>query len=82
MTNVNLTWKSSDFYLCAICIANGAALISVEKDSGKFATFILNISPIEAKKIVSRHWARELIIPTRNLIEAINELKTRLHSGV
>lgn len=81
MKNVK-TWQSHDFYLCAICIAFGASLISLEKGNDRFVTFTLGISPDEAEKVISMHWSRELKLPTRNLIEAINELKTRLHSGV
>jgi len=75
-------WKSNDFYLCAICIASGASLICLERGGSKFVTFVLNISPREAEKIISNHWDRKLKVPTRDLIEAINELRTRLHSGV
>lgn len=76
------TFKSNDFYTCAVCVACGAKLLSIEKTSHDFVNFVLNITPQEAQKIIKDHWNRELNIPTRDLVEAINELKTRLHSGV
>jgi len=82
MNMKNLQYKSNDFYLCAICIASGASLISLERGQNKFVTFTLNISPEKAEGIITRHWNRELKVPTRDLVEAINELKTRLYSGV
>lgn len=75
-------FKSRDFYLCAICVASGARLVSVERGDAKFVNFVLDISVEKAEKIITSHWSRKLKIPTRDLIEAINELKTRLHSGV
>jgi hypothetical protein len=74
--------KYKDFYLTAICIANGAKLLGLEKTSDKYVNFVLNISPKEIEEIISKHWNRELQIPTRDVIEAINQLKTRLHSNV
>jgi len=75
-------FKSNDFYLCAVCIASGASLVSLKRGEGRIATFVLNISSEKAEKIITKHWNRELIVPTRNVVEAINELKTRLYSGV
>ena len=78
----DLNFKNRDFYTTAVCIASGAKLIGLERNSNDFASFILNISPKEGEQIIAKHWSRELKIPSRDLIEAINELKTRLHSGV
>lgn len=75
-------WKSNDFYLSAICIASGAILEHLERKEKNYVTFVLNISQTEAEKIIQSHWKRTLRIPTRDVVEAINELKTRLHSGV
>jgi len=35
-----------------------------------------------ASQIIQKHWNRENKIPSRDLIEAINELKTRIYSGI
>lgn len=75
-------FKSNDFYLCAVCIASGASLVELKKENNKYFIFTINISSHEAEKLITRHWNRELKLPTRDLIEAINQLKTRLHSGV
>lgn len=74
--------RSKDFYLSAICIASGATLERLERKDKDFVTFVLNISQDKAEKIIQAHWNRTLRIATRDVIEAINELKTRLHSGV
>ena len=75
-------WKSKDFYLSSIVRASGGSLVSLQNSGQNFTVFVFDISPNQAEKIISLHWKRELKIPTRDLIEAINELRTRLKSGV
>lgn len=75
-------YRSHDFYLVAICVASGASIFSVDRKDHEFVSFTLDIPESEAREIIKRHWNRELKVPTRDLVEAINELKTRLHSGV
>lgn len=79
--NVNSFWGTRDFYLGSVVLASGAPLVKLERGNKNFVTFIFKISPEEAEGIISRHWSRKVSLPTRDLIEAINELKTRLHSG-
>lgn len=74
-------YKSQDFYLTAICIGAGLNLVRLDRENGKFITFVLNDPNNEAPKIISKHWSREFKIPSRDIIEAINELKTRMYSG-
>lgn len=81
MENGNL-FTSKDFYLSAVILATGKNLIKVDRHSEKFAVFVIDISQVKAQKIIESHWKRELLLPTRDLIEAIHELKTRLHVAV
>jgi hypothetical protein len=73
-------WKSKDFYLSCVVRASGAPLIRLEEGNHNFMVFVLGIDPGKAEKIISLHWSRELKIPTRDLVESINELRTRLKS--
>lgn len=75
-------FKSNDFYLCACVLACGIRLKRVERGEGKFMDFVFDDPECKAEQIIADHWDRRLKIPTRQLIEAIHELKTRLHSGV
>lgn len=80
---VNLKkWKSKDFYLSCIVRASGASLINLENSDHNFKIFVFDISPDKAERIISLHWGRKLKIPTKDLIEAINELRSRLKNGV
>lgn len=75
-------WKSHDFYLCAVCLASGASLVSVKKTDSGFSVFTLDISPEQANQIITNHWNRKLKLPTKDVLEAVHQLKTRLYSGV
>ncbi len=77
-----MSWKSKDFYLSSVVRASGALLIDLETGNHDFVFFVFDISPKKAEVIITSHWNRELKIPTRDLIEAINELKTRIYSNV
>lgn len=83
MENVNsLLWRSKDFYLSSIVRAAGTSLIGIEKSGERYVFFVFEITPEKAEKIISEHWSRTLRIPTRDVIEAINELRTRLKNGI
>ena len=73
-------FKTRDFYISACILASGVTLLRLTKETEKFAFFVFNISPIKAEQIIQEHWDRKLMLPTRNLIEAIHELKTRIHA--
>jgi hypothetical protein len=75
-------FKSNDFYLCACVLASGVRLKRVDWNGGKIATFVFDDPTGQAENTISSHWDRRLALPTRDLIEAIHELKTRIHSGV
>jgi len=74
-------FRSKDFYLSACILASGITLLRLEQDSPKVYFFVFNITPNRANEIIGKHWDRTLFLPTRNIIEAISELKTRLHNG-
>lgn len=85
MSNVNvnqLGWHSKDFYLSCIIRASGFNLIELKKGTGDFSVFVFDVTPEKAEQIISLHWSRQLALPTKDLIEAINELRSRLKSGV
>lgn len=79
MQNVD-KWKSKDFYLSCIIRASGASLLCLESTEYNFVLFVFDITPEKAGKIISLHWSRELKLSTRDIVEAINELRTRLKS--
>jgi hypothetical protein len=73
--------KLSDFYQAVILKTMGFPLIRLEKGSGKFVTFVFDDPNFEAEQALGDYWDRKTTIVARDLIENINELKTRIHSG-
>ncbi len=74
-------FKSHDFYLSSCLVAAKLPLKRLEKGEGKLVIFVFDDPKHQAEQLISSHWNRTLCLPTRDLIEAINELKTRLYSG-
>jgi len=75
-------FKSKDFYTCCCLLASGFTLKAIEPTSGKFATFVFEDPEQRAEELIKKHWDGELKLPTKDFVAAINELKTRLNSGV
>lgn len=75
-------YRSNDFYLCACILASGMPIKRIERGTGKFMVFVFDDPMHKAEKIITQHWNRKLIISTRTIVDAIRELKTRVHSEI
>lgn len=75
-------YRTKDFYLSAVCMAAGCKLESLERQKDDFVEFVFEDSPEKCIGIIANHWAGRLKVNSRKLIEAISELKTRIHSNV
>jgi len=73
-------YESRDFYLSVCLLASGCKLIDVVRNGTKTCTFVFQVSPEKAKEIIRKHWNLELLLPSRSLVESINELKTRIYN--
>ena len=77
-----MKYTSKDFYLSACIRASGANLIRLEPLDYKTYLFHFDIPTSQANYLIEQHWNGKLVLPTKAVIDAINELKTRLHQGV
>lgn len=75
-------FKTQDFYISVVLKTLGFPLLRLERQSGNFATFVFDDQKINAKETISQYWNREITCNARDLIENINELKTRIHSNM
>ena len=75
-------WSSNDFYLSAVCISSGCKLSHLERQKGDFTNFVFKESPEKCHEIIAAYWADELNLSPKKVIDSINILKTRLHSGI
>lgn len=73
---------TKDFYLTAVCMASGCKLIRLKRNSNDLVDFILKEPADICIPIITEHWAGSLKVSSKKIIEAINELKTRIHSNV
>lgn len=72
----------NDFYQSVVLKTLGLPLIRLERKSGHFVTFVFSDPKNQAEDLLRRYWNREIKVIARDLIENINEFKTRLYSGV
>lgn len=80
----NITeFKSHDFYQAVILKTVGFPLLRLEKQQGqRFFTFVFDDPDYQAETTIEMYWNHQIKVDARELIENINELKTRIHSGV
>ncbi len=77
----NQEFKNHDLYISSVLLASGLPLKRLERND-RIMVFVFSDSDSKAQEIISNHWNRNNKIPSRDLVEAINELKTRIHSGI
>ena len=77
-----MEYKNTDFYLSTCLLASGIPLLRLERQDTKTFIFVFETTEEKANEVIQNHWSKQLILPTKTLIDAINELKTRLHNGV
>lgn len=75
----NQTKSLADFYQAVILLANHYRLDRVERGQGKFCTFVFSDPEGTAQDTIDQHWRRELMVVSRDLIDAIVELKTKIY---
>jgi hypothetical protein len=74
------TFQTKDFYISCCLLSAGLELIKLKRGDNKFTTFIFADPENKANQIISDHWQRKLVLPSKDIISAISELKTRLYS--
>jgi len=75
------TFNTKDFYIGCCLLAAGFNLLKLEPGNGKFVTFVFSDPKGNAEKTIADHWQRNLVLPTKDVISAIVELKTRIYSN-
>jgi hypothetical protein len=77
---IEMKYETRDFFLSACILASGTEILEVRRQEDKSCIFVFNISPESAKEIIRKHWNNELLLTTRSFVEAIHELKSRIHT--
>lgn len=76
----NMTYQTKDFYISASILASNFQLLELIPISSKTFSFVFNVSPEKAEELIEGYWKRELVLPVRDYVDALHELKTRIYS--
>ena len=74
-------FRTHDFYHACVLKTIGFKLVRLERTNGKFADFIFEDPDYGAELAIEQYWNRETEVVAKDLIENINELKTRIYSS-
>lgn len=80
---INHEYKTKDFYIsCVLLASRKVNLTRLEKPDNDIVTFVFKDPKQLALGIIEDHWNRKHKAISLDLIEAIKQLKTRIHSGI
>jgi hypothetical protein len=74
-----MKYQTKDFFISACILATGTKIADVIREPDRTCYFIFDITPENANIIIQKHWNNELLLPTRSLVDAIHELKSRIY---
>jgi len=72
-------YKTKDFYSAVILRTSGIPLLSLERADRSTLVFVFNDETKTCEPLLGKFWDRKLSVEPRVFIEAINELKVRIH---
>jgi hypothetical protein len=73
--------RIKDMYSAAILRSLKYPLIDLDRSEGNYVLFVFDDSNSSAEKDLRLHWDGQLKINSRDFVESIRELKTRLHGS-
>lgn len=71
--------RIKDMYSAAVLRSLNYPLIDLDRSEGAFVLFVFDDSQQTAELTLRKHWDGQLEINSREFVESIRELKTRLH---
>lgn len=74
--------KLNDFYQAVVLKTVGLQLLRLERGAGKFSIFVFADPESKADDIIRKYWGHEINVDAKAIVDNINELKTRIYSGV
>ena len=73
-------YNTNDFYTASLLRSLGFEVLRIDFYTSKVATFVFSDPESNASEVIHRYWNRKIQIDARTLIDAINEMKTRLYA--
>lgn len=75
-----MSYYTKDYYIAAAIIASGFRLSKLIPLDGRIFNFVLDLTEEEAEFLIKRYWQNDLLVSAREYVDALHELKTRIHS--
>lgn len=74
--------KLHDFYQACVLKTAGFVLLRVERNNSKFVEFVFADPDKQSVIILEKHWSGQLTLISKDLIQSIGDLKSRIYSGI
>lgn len=71
--------RIKDMYSAAILRSLKYPLVDLDRSEGNYVLFVFDDSGVTAEEVLRQHWDGQLQVNSRDFVESIRELKTRLH---
>jgi hypothetical protein len=71
--------RIKDMYSAAVLRCLKYPLVDLDRSEGNYVLFVFDDSGTTAEEVLRQHWDGRLEVNSRDLIESVRELKTRLH---
>lgn len=73
--------RIKDMYSAAILRSLNYPLIDLDRSEGNYVLFVFDDPKSTADQTLREHWDGKLSVNSRDFVESIRELKTRLHGA-
>ncbi len=73
-------YRTKDFYGCCLLRALGFHLFNIDRNPNNVCSFVFEDPDQKASQIIHEYWDKKILVDARTLIDAINEMKTRLYA--
>lgn len=71
---------TKDFHL-SVCLLAAGNQPKLRRINDRTFLFVFSNKQNKIDKLLEKHWSRKLFIPSKDFVEALNELKTRIYEG-
>ncbi len=77
-----MEFRTNDFYSACVLRTMNFSLLRLEKQGTKYFDFVFSDNDGVADQLLKRYWDRDGVkLEARDLIETINEMKSRLYQS-
>lgn len=72
--------RIKDLYSASLLRCLKYPLRELDRSEGKHIVFVFDDPEISAEHVLQQHWDGQLEVNSRDFVESVRELKTRLHA--